>query len=61
MSYSFYYRISNHGNTSDSVSFALQFYCSTLLLLLSSFNVSIGLDEASCPRPWSYPHLCRYT
>ena len=31
--------------------------CSILLVLRSSFNVSIGLDEASCPSPWSYPYF----
>ena len=57
MSYPFCYRISNHANMSDSILFALRFYCSILLLLRLSFNVSIGLDEASCPRPWSYQYF----
>ena len=29
---------------------ALRLYCSILLLLRLSSNVSVGLDEASCPR-----------
>ena len=57
MSYSFNYRILNHGNMSVSVLFALRFYYSILVLLRLKFNVVIGLDEASCPRPWSYPYF----
>ena len=32
-------------------------HCSILLLLRISFNISIVLDEASCPSRWSHPYL----
>ena len=34
-----------------------RFYCSVLLRLHRSFNVSIGLDGASFPSRWAYPYF----
>ena len=62
---SFYYLISNPGNMSASVKFALRFYCGILLLLRLSFNVRNVLDAASFPpsqaRGPTHSSLCRYT
>ena len=40
-----------------SPSIGSPFYCCTLSLYRGSFNVSIGMDEASCAGLWSRPYF----